>query len=85
MDAHKAMGASCSFCPALGVGTSRLARPPTTLLPDLTLEEALEPTRIPGVAGMTSRQPACVTTRPSRAPPHTMADVGVLDYAGVLA
>jgi hypothetical protein len=55
-----------------------LARRLTTILPDLTLPEALDTTRIHSVAGLTGRQAACVPTRPFRAPHHTISDVGLI-------
>jgi magnesium chelatase family protein len=55
-----------------------LARRLTTILPDMTLAEALETTRIHRVAGLTGRQTACVTIRPFRAPHHTISDVGLI-------
>jgi magnesium chelatase family protein len=55
-----------------------LARRLTTILPDMTLAEAIETTRLHRVAGHTGRRTACVTTRPCRAPHHTMADVGLI-------
>jgi hypothetical protein len=48
------------------------------IVPALTLAEALEPTRLPRVAGRTGRRPAVVTTRPFRAPHHTISDVGLI-------
>jgi magnesium chelatase family protein len=60
------------------VGTSRLARRPATLLPALGLAAARETTRIPCVAGLTGDRTAFATTRPFRAPLHTIADVGVI-------
>jgi magnesium chelatase family protein len=54
------------------------ARRLATMLPDMTLAEAIETTRIHRVAGLTGRHTAGVTTRPFRAPPHTIADVGVI-------
>jgi magnesium chelatase family protein len=53
-----------------------LARRLTTLLPARTLAEAVETTRIPRVAGLTSDRTALVTTRPCRAPHHTISDAG---------
>jgi magnesium chelatase family protein len=41
-----------------------LARRLTTILPDMTLAEALDTTRIPRVAGLTAECKALVTTRP---------------------
>jgi magnesium chelatase family protein len=55
-----------------------LARRLATILPDLTLEEALETTRIHRVAGFTGRHTAVLTTRPFRAPHHTISDVGLI-------
>jgi magnesium chelatase family protein len=51
-----------------GVGKSMLARRLTTILPDMTLAEAMETTRIHSVAGLTGDRAALVTTRPFRAP-----------------
>jgi magnesium chelatase family protein len=47
-----------------------LARRLTTILPEMTLAEAIATTRIPRVAGLTGRRTAVVTTRPCRAPPR---------------
>jgi Magnesium chelatase, subunit ChlI len=46
-----------------------LARRLTTILPAMTLAEAMETTRIHRVAGRTGDRTALVTTRPFRAPP----------------
>jgi magnesium chelatase family protein len=58
------------------VGKSRLARRLTTIMPTMSLAEALETTRIHRVAGLTGDRTALVTTRPFRAPHHTISDVG---------
>jgi magnesium chelatase family protein len=55
-----------------------LARRLTTILPAMSLAEALETTRIHGVAGLTGVRTAVVTTRPFRAPHHTISDVGLI-------
>jgi magnesium chelatase family protein len=55
-----------------------LARRLTTILPAMTLAEALETTRIHSVAGLTGDRTALVTTRPFRAPHHTISDVGLI-------
>jgi magnesium chelatase family protein len=55
-----------------------LARRLTTILPAMTLAEALETTRIHSVAGLTGARPALVTARPCRAPPQTISDVGLI-------
>src|ERR671923_1027203 len=59
-----------------GAGKSMLARRLTTILPAMTLAEALETTRIHSIAGLTGDRTALVTTRPCRAPHHTLSDVG---------
>jgi magnesium chelatase family protein len=55
-----------------------LARRLTTILPAMTLAEAQETTRIHSVAGLTGGRSALVTTRPCRAPHHTVSDVGLI-------
>jgi magnesium chelatase family protein len=55
-----------------------LARRLTTILPTMTLAEAIETTRIHSVAGLTGDRTAFVTTRPFRAPHHTISDVGLI-------
>jgi magnesium chelatase family protein len=44
----------------------------------MTLAEALETTRIHRVASLTDDRLALVTTRPFRAPPHPITEVGVI-------
>jgi predicted ATPase with chaperone activity len=55
-----------------------LARRITTILPAMTLAEALEITRIHRVAGRTGDRTAWVTTRPFRAPHHPISDAGLI-------
>jgi magnesium chelatase family protein len=55
-----------------------LARRLTTILPAMSLPEALETTRIYRLAGLTGARTAVVTTRPCRAPHHPIADVGLI-------
>jgi magnesium chelatase family protein len=55
-----------------------LARRLTTILPAMTLAEAIETTRIHSVAGLTGARTALVTTRPCRAPHQTLADAGLI-------
>jgi magnesium chelatase family protein len=52
-----------------------LARRLTTILPAMSLAEALETTRIHRVTDLTGARTAVVTTRPCRAPHHTIADL----------
>jgi magnesium chelatase family protein len=55
-----------------------LTRRLTTILPAMTLAEALETTRIHSVAGLTGDRTSLVTTRPFRAPHHTISDAGLI-------
>jgi magnesium chelatase family protein len=55
-----------------------LARRLTTILPAMTLAEAVETTRIHSVAGLTGDRTALVTTRPFRAPHHTISDAELI-------
>ena len=61
-----------------GTGKSMLAKRFATILPPLTLGEALETTKIHSVVGLLSGGQALVTQRPFRAPHHTASDAGLL-------
>lgn len=61
-----------------GTGKSMLAKRLTTILPPLTLEEALETTKIHSIVGLLKAGQALVTQRPFRAPHHTASDAGLL-------
>jgi magnesium chelatase family protein len=61
-----------------GAGASRLAPQLTTILPAMTLAEAIETTRRHRAAGRTGDRTALITTRPFRAPHHTISDVGLI-------
>ncbi len=61
-----------------GSGKTMLAKRLPSILPDLTLEEALETTKIHSVAGLLPPNEALVTTRPFRAPHHTISDAGLI-------
>jgi magnesium chelatase family protein len=49
----------------------------------MSLDEALEPTRIHSVSGLMQRGRALVTTRPFRAPHHTISDAGLVGGGAV--
>jgi magnesium chelatase family protein len=55
-----------------------LARRLTTILPQMTLAEAIDTPRIHRVAGLTGERTAGATTRPFRGPHHTISDVGLI-------
>src|SRR5262245_5041730 len=59
-------------------GESIRARRLTTILPAMTLAEAIETTRIHRVAGRTGDRTAVVTTRPCRAPHQTISAAGLI-------
>ena len=61
-----------------GSGKTMLAKRFPTILPDLTLNEALETTKIHSVAGLLSPHTALVATRPYRGPHHTISDAGLI-------
>jgi len=61
-----------------GTGKSMLAKRLATILPPLTLEEALETTKIHSIVGLLAPGQALVTRRPFRAPHHTASDAGLL-------
>ena len=54
-----------------------LSRRLTTILPDLTFEEALEITKIHSIAGTLPANAPLITTRPFRAPHHTVSAVSL--------
>src|SRR5512138_1073119 len=61
-----------------GTGKSMLARRLPSILPPLTLEEALETTKIHSIVGLLNPGQALITQRPFRAPHHTASDAGLL-------
>jgi magnesium chelatase family protein len=61
-----------------GSGKTMLAKRLPSILPPLSLEEALETTKIHSVAGKLRRNDALITVRPFRAPHHTISDAGLV-------
>ena len=65
-----------------GAGKTMLAKRLPTILPPLTLNEALETTKIHSVAGRIGADSTLLTTRPFRSPHHTISDVALVGGGG---
>ncbi len=61
-----------------GSGKTMLAKRLSTILPPLTLDEALETTKIHSIAGILPSNTAIISTRPFRSPHHTASDVALV-------
>lgn len=61
-----------------GAGKTMLAKRLPSILPPLSLEEALETTKIHSVAGKISKNTSLISSRPFRAPHHTISDVALV-------
>lgn len=65
-----------------GAGKTMLAKRLPSILPPLTLNEALETTKIHSVAGKLGTDATLLTTRPFRSPHHTISDVALVGGGG---
>jgi len=61
-----------------GAGKTMLAKRLHTIIPPLTLREALETTKIHSVAGKIEKNSSLMTGRPFRSPHHTISDVALV-------
>jgi magnesium chelatase family protein len=66
-----------------GAGKTMLAKRLPTILPPLTLEEALETTKIHSVAGKLPENATLISKRPFRNPHHTVSDVALVGGGGI--
>jgi len=65
-----------------GAGKTMLAKRLPSILPPLSLSEALETTKIHSVAGKLAAADALVSVRPFRSPHHTISDVALVGGGG---
>lgn len=61
-----------------GTGKTMLAKRIPSLLPPMTLEEALETTKIHSIAGKMDAHESLIATRPFHSPHHTVSNAGLL-------
>jgi magnesium chelatase family protein len=61
-----------------GSGKSMIAKRIPTIIPPMTLEEAIEATKIHSITGLLDPDHPVVATRPFRSPHHTISDIGLL-------
>lgn len=66
-----------------GAGKTMLAKRFPSILPPLSLTEALETTKIHSVAGRLGANASLIATRPYRAPHHTISDVALVGGGGI--
>lgn len=65
-----------------GAGKTMLAKRLSSILPPLSLHEALETTKIHSVAGKLGSEASLISTRPYRSPHHTISDVALVGGGG---
>ena len=70
-------GHNCCMIGSPGTGKTMLAKRIGSILPKLTLDEALEVTKIHSIAGITDRNTSLITKRPFRSPHHTVSAAGL--------
>src|SRR5713226_6440146 len=66
-----------------GAGKTMLAKRIPTIMPPMSLEEAIETTRIHSVAGTLEDSRGLIGTRPFRSPHHTISDAGLIGGGAV--
>jgi len=61
-----------------GSGKTMLARRLPTILPPLSIKEALDVTKLYSITGLLSSKKSLITERPFRSPHHTTSDIGII-------
>jgi len=78
LEVAAAGGHNVLMCGAPGAGKTLLARAMPSILPTMTIEEALEVTKIYSVAGLLPSSTPLIRHRPFRAPHHTISHPGLV-------
>ena len=66
-----------------GSGKTMLSKRIPTILPDMSLDEAIETTKIHSIMGLLRSDTSLIATRPFRSPHHTVSDAGLIGGGSV--
>ena len=78
LEISAAGGHNCLLVGSPGSGKTMMARRLNTILPDLTLEESMEITKIHSIAGEIKNNMALIKTRPFRSPHHNISAISLI-------